>query len=113
MTPTAVGTFLVAALGVCLTVMNIVDKVIAYKKMIHSPEETQNKRLDNLEGRMDVVEDDLSQLVDQHKKTDEAVVLNTLALFDLINYLVDGGDPEKMRKTRNEMQAFVTKNGMR
>lgn len=109
----AIGGALMGVLGACLTIMNIVDKIIAYKKMINSPEVEQNNRLDSLEGRMDDVEDTLKTVVDQHENTKEALVLSMQALFDLININIDGGKVEELKATRSNLQAFISQNSVK
>ena len=104
----------VMAIGILLTVLNIIDKIINLKKNANAPIEEVKKRLDYLEGKQKENEDRFLKGNDQFRRLydfTKIFIQVNLAFVDFetafcqhTNY-TDTTDLEKARKTLQESLA--------
>lgn len=84
-TVTQIWTFIIAAFGLALTILNLIDKAITMKKNADAPQKMVIKRLDALEVEVKEIKGSLLQGNDRFRDqadTNEVMQMVMLALLD-------------------------------
>lgn len=104
-----IGAIVVGLPGAINTVGSAIEKVVKAKKAISAPNEEQDRRLKDLEERMDGVErklgDDRKELNEIH----ESNRINALALIALLDHSLDGNNVDQMKNAKNELNHWLAK----
>lgn len=104
--------FILALIGLILTVLNIIDKIATIKQRSTEPERVQNARLDKLE--LDVKE--LRRYLDNDKHSiDELRATNNMSmkvLFALLNHSIHNDNMDELKSVQKEMQSYLTSRGV-
>lgn len=111
-TPNEIFVFLCSLFALTLTIVNIIDKAMTWKKQSEVPDNERDVKIESLEKRMDKVEESMKDYENHQKKAEEAWVLYMEALFDLINHTLDGNDTTKLKDTRDKMQNYLMKHNI-
>lgn len=112
-TPEQVYLTILAIAGFITSVTAAVKIITDIIKKAKEPDQIQNQRIENVEKRVDAIEEKIDTLADKREKANEAWVLYMQALFDLINHELDGNHVDQLRKTRDDLQQFITKYSIR
>lgn len=84
-TPTQIWTFVIAAFGLALTVLNLIDKVATIKKNAVEPQKKMEEKLNTMEVEIREIKSSLMQGNDRFREqetTNEVMQMCMLALID-------------------------------
>ena len=97
------GAFLALA-GAITTVGNAAEKVIKAWKAAKAPNENQNKRLDDHEGRIKALEGFAAQDKKHLDALDEGNRVTLQALLALLDHGIDGNNIKQMEEAKADVQ---------
>jgi len=99
----------VAAIGLLLTILNIIDKLVVMKERSHRPWEDMTKRITDLENWKKDVDRRLDagdERFDAIDKGNQAIQKALLAQFD---YYLNNDDLNELKKARAELYDYMTR----
>lgn len=104
--------------GVVLTLLNVGDKLISFKKMANAPEEEQNSKIEALENRVKEIEDALSRhdeffsndkdridAVEKEIKQVNTIVIKSLQA--LTEHALNGNNTDQLHECSKEMNDYL------
>jgi len=108
----------IAAIGLVMTVMNIIDKSITFKERAKKPNEKQDERLAILENDMIYVKgqlkihdgyftsdkEQISEIKEQMRKSNRIIIQS---LQSIIGHAIDGNDIEQLRESKHEIEEYL------
>lgn len=107
-TPSQIWAFVIAFIGLVLSVLNILDKFATIKQRNSEPEREQNERLDKLEERVLGLEHHLDNDKKNIEELKASTTMNMKVLFALLNHSIYGDNDEELRNVQREIQIFLT-----
>lgn len=108
-TPAQLVSLVLAICGGIITVSAAVGVIVALVKKVKSPNETQNKRLDSCEERLDAHDDLLAKDKSRFESIDEGNRVTQRALLALLAHGIDGNELDGMRDAKNELTNYLIK----
>ena len=114
-TPSQIWTFVIAAFGLALTVLNLIDKAVAMKKNADAPQKLIVERLNALEIEVKEIKASLLQGNDRFREqedTNEVMQTCMLALIDFeLAYCIhtDYGDTEDLQNAKNILRKHLAR----
>lgn len=113
LTPWQIAVF---AWGLCLTgaqaisiIGNAVEKLTKLRRAAAAPNAEQNKRLDELERRMDEAEAKLGRDFAAFRSLEESTSVTQRALLALLGHGLHGNNVEEMAGAERELKEYLTK----
>lgn len=107
-----IGAIALAIIGAVLTVLNIIDKVIALKTKADEPERALEYRITALETQ--VV--DMKRYLDNDKRSiDELKGSNNIilqTLFSLLAHEITGNSIDRLKQTQADLQKYLAGRGI-
>lgn len=100
----ALAGLLLAAAGFVNTVGSALDKIAKAVKAVKAPNAAQDDRLDELETRMDRVENKLNNDHARFEGMDTGNRITQRALLALLDHGIDGNNIEQMQHAKEELQ---------
>lgn len=104
--------YIIAGVGLVLTILNIVDRVITLKAKALEPAKKQDERIAALESKIK----DMERFMDNDKRSIDELRASTniilRVLFVLLNHEVSGNSVDKIKETLNDLQIFLTNRGI-
>ena len=100
-------TLLLAAASAIVLLSNAIEKIIKAVKTAKAPVEQHNKRIDDLEKRMDSVEKGQIKNEDHLTAVDDSNRVTQLALLALLDHGIDGNNIDQMRHAKEELQTHL------
>lgn len=104
-----IGAAVVGLPGAINTIGSAIEKVYKAKQALAAPNEEQNKRLDELEDRMDDVEQKLGNDRKELNEIHESNRINALALIALLDHSLDGNNVDQMKNAKDELNHWLAK----
>ena len=105
----------VLAWGLCLSgaqaisiIGNAVEKLTKLRRAAAAPNEEQNKRLDELERRMDEAEAKLGRDFAAFRSLEESTAVTQRALLALLGHGLHGNNVEEMAGAEKELKEYLT-----
>lgn len=105
----------VLAWGLCLTVAqaistigNAIEKLTKLCRAAAAPNEEQNKRLDELERRMDEAETKLGRDFAAFRSLEESTAVTQRALLALLGHGLHGNNVDEMAGAEKELKEYLT-----
>ena len=86
---------------------NAADKIAKAVHAAKAPNDAQNERLDDHEGRLKKVESQLSQGNDRFESLDAGERVTQRALLALLDHGIDGNNIEQMQHAKEELQSHL------
>lgn len=114
-TPSQIWTFVIAAFGLALTVLNLIDKAVTMKKNADAPQKLIVERLNALEIEVKEIKASLLQGNDRFREqedTNEVMQTCMLALIDFeLAYCIhtDYGDTEDLQNAKNILRKHLAR----
>lgn len=112
-TPEQVYLTILAVAGFITSVTAAVKIIGDVIRKAKEPDQIQNQRIDRVEKRVDAIDEKIEGMKEKQDKADEAWILYMQAMFDLINHELDGNHVDQLRRTRDDLQKFITKYSLR
>ena len=112
-TPEQVYLTILAIAGFITSVTAAIKIIGDVIKKAKEPDQIQNQRIETVEKRVDELDEKVDAVAANKDKANEAWALYMQAMFDLINHELDGNHVDQLRKTRDELQKFITKYSIR
>lgn len=100
---------IVAAFGLILTILNIVDKAVVMKERSHRPWEEVTGRLSSLEEWKKDVDRRLDDGDKRFDAIDKGNQVTQKVLLALLDYYLNNGDTEELKKARNELYDYMAR----
>ena len=100
-------TLLLAAASAIVLLSNAIEKIIKAVKTAKAPVEQQDKRIEDLEKRMEAVEHGQSKNADHLQAVDDSNRVTQLALLALLDHGIDGNNIDQMRHAKEELQTHL------
>ena len=107
-----VWAFVIASIGMILTLLNIVDKWATIRQRKKEPEDEQNRRISELEKEVGKIKTRLSndrKMIDDLQNTNALLVKGVLALLEI---QARSEDSDKVNAIQAEMQHFLITKGL-
>ena len=107
--------FIVAIFGFALTTLNIIDKIIAFKKKANEPIENLDKRITIIEEKTRDIELSLKKgngRFEAQDRTNEVLIRSTFALIEFeIQYCLTENKPisNDLQRAKNELHDYLYK----
>lgn len=98
---------IVMAIGLLLTILNIIDKFITLKKAAQEPEAEQNRRLDALEASVAQIKNFLSSDNERIKTMESGNRVMLHAMSALLAHGIDGNNTENLVKAKEELDEYL------
>ena len=114
-TPSQIWTFVIAAFGLALTVLNLIDKAVAMKKNADAPQKLIVERLNALEIEVKEIKASLLQGNDRFREqedTNEVMQTCMLALIDFeLAYCIhtNYGDTEDLQNAKSILRKHLAR----
>ena len=105
--PAEISAFVIAFFSFCLMMMNIVDKIINYRRELQRPEIEQNTRIDNLEHRTAKIESKLDNDNRRLNTLEESNRVMLRGMSALLSHGINGNNIPEMEKARDELNDFL------
>lgn len=100
--------YIIAAIGLVLTILNIVDKFIIMKQRADKPQEELEKRVAALERWRELAIMRLDEGSKHFARIDESTKLTQRALLALMdNEIVQDGNKDELQVVRNELYNYL------
>lgn len=99
----------IAAFGLILTILNIVDKAVVMKERSHRPWEEVTGRLSSLEEWKKDVDRRLDDGDKRFDAIDKGNQVTQKVLLALLDYYLNNGDTEELKKARNELYDYMAR----
>lgn len=100
--------YIIAAIGLVLTILNIVDKFIIMKQRADKPQEELEKRVENLERWRELAIMRLDEGSKHFSRIDESTKITQRALLALMdNELTQDGNKDELQVVRNELYNYL------
>lgn len=93
-------------------VLGLIDKIISIKKKVKEPEQKQDDKLTELEGRIKKVEYKLASVEKHSDKIDDGIYVLMLGSLALLDHGLDGNNIEAMSEAKKELQKHLAKNNI-
>ena len=104
--------YILAGVGLVLTLLNIIDRVISLKAKALEPAKKQEERIAASENKLK----DMERFLDNDKRNIDELRASTnfilRVLFVLLNNAVSGNSVDKIKETLNDLQVFLTNRGI-
>ena len=100
-------TLLLAAASAIVLLSNAIEKIIKAVKTAKAPVEQHDKRIDDLEKRMEAVEKGQIKNEDHLTAVDDSNRVTQLALLALLDHGIDGNNIDQMRHAKEELQTHL------
>lgn len=109
-TTTEIWTFIIALIGLALTVLNIIDKAIVLRQKAKEPHDELEKRIDALEEWSKGVEMQLKDGTEHFARVDEGNKVTQKALLALIDdALSDSDNHDELKRARENLYEYLSK----
>ena len=109
-TAAEIWTFIIALIGLSLTVLNIVDKALVLRQKAKAPQDEMEKRLDDLEEWSKKVDARLDAGTAHFTRIDEGNKVTQKALLALIDdALSDSGNHDELKRARESLYEYLSK----
>jgi predicted RNase H-like nuclease (RuvC/YqgF family) len=105
--PAEISAFVIAFFSFCLMIMNIIDKIINYRRELQRPEIEQNTRIDNLEHRTAKIESKLDNDNRRLNTLEESNRVMLRGMSALLSHGINGNNIPEMEKARDELNDFL------
>lgn len=116
--PTDPWMWFVGIMGVVLTIMNVIDKFISFKKMAHVPEEEQNLKISGLEEELSAVklkmkkydeyfDNDRIRIDQIEKETKHVNTIVIKSLQALTEHALNGNNTAQLHECSKEMNDYL------
>ena len=102
-----VAAAILGAAGVINTIGNAVEKIGKARKAAKAPNDRQDERLEDLEGRMKAVENKLANDKRHLEAIDESTRVTQVALLALLDHGIDGNNIKQMQHAKEELQSHL------
>lgn len=100
--------YIIAAIGLVLTILNIVDKFIIMKQRADKPQEELEKRVETLERWRELAIMRLDEGSKHFSRIDESTKITQRALLALMdNELTQDGNKDELQVVRNELYNYL------
>lgn len=106
-TPAEVWPAILAAASAIVLIANAIEKITKAVKAAKAPGEQQDKRLEDLERRMDVAEKKLDNDKQHFDAIDASNRVTQVALLALLDHGIDGNNLEQMQHAKEELQTHL------
>lgn len=105
--PADISGFVLAAIGLTLTVLNIIDKAATIRNRAEEPDRLRDEKIGHLEERIDELESRLDQ--DDHRiETLEAGQRELLhGVSALLSYYLDNTSKEEIQKAKTDLDNYL------
>ncbi len=108
-TPADVYSFLIAASACIVTVSGAIGIIVKWVQAAKKPNETQNKRLDEIERRLTKHEEMLINDDRRQKDLEEGNRVTMTALLALLRHSIDGNDVTGLKDAEKALQQYLTR----
>ena len=116
--PTDPWMWLVGVLGLALTILNVIDRVVSFKKMAKAPFEEQNIRINGLESKISDIElrlkrhdefftNDKTRLDSIEKEAKQVNTIMIKSLQALTEHALNGSNAEQLHECSKEMNEYL------
>lgn len=95
------------AAGGIVLIWNAVNAIIKLVTTAKAPNDKQNERISNLEGRMDKAEAKLNYDRERFDDIEAGNRVTQTALLALLDHGIDGNNIEQMRRAKEDLQAHL------
>jgi hypothetical protein len=100
--------YIIAAIGLVLTILNIIDKFIVMKQRADKPQEELEKRVEALERWRELAIMRLDEGSKHFSRIDESTKITQRALLALMdNELTQDGNKDELQVVRNELYNYL------
>ena len=99
--------FIVAGIGLILTILNIVDKIVVIKERSHRPWEEMMNRLKGLEDWKKDVDRRLSEGDKRFDAIDKGNRVTQKVLLAILDHFLNDGNQEELKKARTELYDYM------
>ncbi len=113
--PEQIFAFAIAIIGLALTIANLIDKLVIFKKRANEPHEALEKRVTYLEEKQKETDFSLKQGNDRFRaqdNTNEVLVRSTFALLEFeMQYCLTESKPvtPDLERAKNELHDYLYK----
>lgn len=100
-------TLLLAAASAIVLLANAVEKIVKAVQAAKAPGAEQDKRLEDLERRMDAAEKKMNKDAEHLAAIDDSTRVTQVALLALLDHGIDGNNIDQMRHAKEELQTHL------
>lgn len=108
-TPSEIYNILLATSACIITVSGAVGIIIKWVQAAKKPNDTQNKRLDEIERRLTKHDEMLMNDDKRQKDLEEGNKVTMMALLALLRHSIDGNDVAGLKDAEKELQQYLTR----
>lgn len=116
--PTDPWMWFVGITGIVLTILNVIDKLVSFKKMAKAPEEEQNLKIRGLEAEVadlkrqikrhdEYFNNDKTRLDSMEKETKHVNTIVIKSLQALTEHALNGNNTEQLHECSKEMNEYL------
>lgn len=116
--PTDPWMWVVGATGLVLTILNVIDKFISFKKMAAAPVEEQNLRIKQIENEIAAIKlkleeheeclsNDKNRIDAVEKETRQVNTIVIKSLQALIEHAINGNNSKQLHECSKEMNEYL------
>ena len=109
LTPTEVVTLILGIASAFILLVNAGEKIAQIVKAVRSPNESQDKRMDEIEKRLEDVEDKLDNDHERFALIAEDNRVTLQALIALLDHGLDGNNFDQMRGAKTDLHNHLIK----
>ena len=103
-TTETIWTAVLATASAVVLLSNAIEKIVKAVKTAKAPNEKQDERITELEGRLDTVERRLSNDDSRLRDIEKGDRATQKALLALLDHGIDGNNTEQMKQAKEELQ---------
>lgn len=104
---TDIWAIVLAAASAIVLLSNAVEKIVQAVKVAKAPETAQNKKISELEARLDKVEREI-QLDEKHlKDVRECNHVITKGVLALLDHGINGNNIDQMKEARHDVETYL------
>lgn len=106
-TPSQIWAFVIALIGLSLTILNVIDKINLFIQRAQKPKEEQSKRIDNLESEVKDLKRYVSTDGDRIKELEQGNKVMLHSMSALLSHGIHGNNVEEMTKAKEELDRYL------
>lgn len=110
LTPGQIWAIIIAIIGLILTVLNIIDKVIVLREKARQPQESILSRIENIEQWQGRIESRLKLGTEHFEMIDKGNQVTHKALLALLDANINGNNLPELTKAREELHDYLSGN---
>lgn len=108
LSPGQIWAIILAVIGLILTVLNIIDKVIVLREKARQPQENILQRIEILESWQGRIESRLKLGTDHFEMIDQGNKVTHKALLALLDASINGNNTEELKRAREDLHNYLS-----